>query len=332
MRTKDRPLLLERAIKDVIAQKYPAWFLVIVNDGGNGKPVDGLVKRYKAGLEGRCKVIHNSVSLGMEAASNKGIRAVRGEYVVIHDDDDSWNPDFLLRTVGYLEEHVDAMGVITHSMQIDERIETDRIVTVREKVFKPWLLGRISYISMLDDNQFPPISFVYRRKVFKEIGFYDENLPVQGDWEFNLRFIRKHDIFIIPESLANYHLRVETSTGIYGNTILTNDGQQRHSLYHIGIQNELLRKDFDSGKAGFGEMIHVSGLVGQYMWRIQEIQWKVNLLEERSRIREERYRLLEERCRTLDRIDRILTAIRNFFPVRLLLWFRRKLRRLSGRK
>jgi glycosyltransferase involved in cell wall biosynthesis len=52
------------------------------------------------------RVLHHAHSKGMEAASNAGIHASTGEFVVIHDDDDSWHPDFLRETVDYLDYNV----------------------------------------------------------------------------------------------------------------------------------------------------------------------------------------------------------------------------------
>ena len=37
------------------------------------------------------------------------------------------------------------------------------------------------------ENRFPPISFLFRRSVYDKIGGFDEELPVLGDWDFNLK-------------------------------------------------------------------------------------------------------------------------------------------------
>ena len=45
----------------------------------------------------------------MEAASNAGIKATNGELIVIHDDDDTWHPDFLKKCVCVLQNQVDTL-------------------------------------------------------------------------------------------------------------------------------------------------------------------------------------------------------------------------------
>src|SRR5438445_225062 len=103
MRTRNRPLLLRRAIGSVLAQTMADWEMIIVNDGGDGREVEGLVAAVSAHAAGRIRVVHHQRSLGMEAASNAGIAASESELLVTHDDDDSWEPAFLAECVGLLE-------------------------------------------------------------------------------------------------------------------------------------------------------------------------------------------------------------------------------------
>ena len=57
-RTKNRPLLLERAIVSVISQDYPNWKHIIVNDGGESQPVENLIEKYADAYKGRVQTIH----------------------------------------------------------------------------------------------------------------------------------------------------------------------------------------------------------------------------------------------------------------------------------
>ncbi|MBU2090763.1 MAG: glycosyltransferase family 2 protein, partial [Alphaproteobacteria bacterium] len=84
-RTKDRPILLRRAIDSVLAQHYSDWVHVIVNDGGDPAPVDGLLAGYMDAYAGRLVRVDNPQSLGMEVASNRGIAASASRYLIIHD-------------------------------------------------------------------------------------------------------------------------------------------------------------------------------------------------------------------------------------------------------
>ena len=94
MRTKDRLIFLERGIKSVISQSYKDWELCIVNDGGDSGDIKNLINKF-TNYSKQIKVINHKNSKGRWVAANAGIKATNGELVVIHDDDDTWHPDFL---------------------------------------------------------------------------------------------------------------------------------------------------------------------------------------------------------------------------------------------
>ena len=62
IRTKDRPLLLSRALEDVLAQTFAQWVAVVVNDAGKPEAVDTVVANYADQLGDRVVVVHNAVS------------------------------------------------------------------------------------------------------------------------------------------------------------------------------------------------------------------------------------------------------------------------------
>ena len=250
-RTKNRTILLRRAIESVLAQSFADWHMVIVNDGGEPTEVDNLVAAYLLRAAGRITVIHHPVSKGMEAASNVGLKASQSEYVIIHDDDDSWDPAFLERSVETLEGCAlpSVAGVVTHSIRVLETLADGQVMITHQEPFNDWLEA-VTLNRMAATNLFPPISFMYKRSVLSEIGGYREDLPVRGDWEFNLRFLQAFDIVVLPELLALYHHRLEASSGDYGNTVI--GAQGKHVLYDALLKNEFLRRDLKDEALGIG--------------------------------------------------------------------------------
>lgn len=281
-RTKNRTLLLHRAIKSVLGQDFQDWVMVIVNDGGDKNELINLVSRYEVQFKNRYQLIHNDTSVGMEAASNIGIKASYSDFLVIHDDDDSWHPSFLNKCVTFLEtnHYPSVAGVITHSVRILERIEGSTIIRDRTEPFNAWL-NNIALFRMAASNVFPPISFVYKREIFAKIGYYREDLPVLGDWEFNLRFMRFYDIYVIPEELAFYHHRLKEKEGKYSNSVVKDDS--KHKFYDTFIRNELLRNDIDNNSMGLGHLVNISkgfAEVNDHIWpiamcvnKLKQIKW-----------------------------------------------------------
>ncbi len=137
-RTKNRPNMLARAGASVAGQGVPNLHWVVVNDGGDPAEVDAVVARLSGGVE--TTVVHNPTSLGMEAASNRGVAAAQGDYVVIHDDDDTWLPGFLEAAAGFLDQNASFDGVVTGSTHVEETIEPDG--TIKELWTKPGIPSR----------------------------------------------------------------------------------------------------------------------------------------------------------------------------------------------
>ncbi|MBG6216152.1 glycosyltransferase involved in cell wall biosynthesis [Arthrobacter sp. CAN_A6] len=266
MRTKNRGTLLERAVKDVLAQTYRNWFLVIVNDGGNAADVEQVVARHSARLAGCVLVLHNPESLGMEAASNLGVRSSDSTFLAIHDDDDEWRPDFLATTVDYLESSDDE-GVMVRTEVVYEQITGSTIEVVGREILEPELT-RITLSALIHHNRGVPISFLYRRRAHSVIGFYDETLDVVGDWEFHIRFARVFSIgFIDGEPRAFWNQRLGVS-GDLGNSVI--DRAKEHRGFDELVRENYLKQDV--AEHGLGMMMYASSMHRELLQTQRQIQ------------------------------------------------------------
>lgn len=270
-RTKNRNLLLIRAIESVLSQTYGDWLHVVVNDGGDRPALEALLGRYADAYHGRLLVVHNPQSLGMEAASNRGITASDSTYLVIHDDDDSWRPEFLEKTVAYLKDRPapSIRGVICHTDRVIEEIRGETVVVRKEEPFNHYL-RYVTLYRCAAENSYPPISFLFERQVIKEIGPYREDLPVLGDWDFNLRFLSRYDVGLVPVALARYHHRVQGGPAHYSNSVV--GGDDKHKFYDCLLRNEYLRRDMDAGKTGLGFLVNVSRSFESVHWQLQPFE------------------------------------------------------------
>lgn len=260
-RTKNRALLLERAFRSILDQTYRDWFLMVVNDGGDPAPVDQLAEQYQSEFAGRMAVMHNATSLGMEAASNLAIAQSESEYLVVLDDDDSWAPTFLQMCLDELEQVRRVLpgvrGVISHAMLVKEHVDDEGtgIIIDRVEPFNTWVgSGLVSLYRMAQSNVFPTNSFLYRRDALNAIGLYRADLPVLGDWEFNLRFLTRFDVCIVPSALAFYHQRPSGVVSQLGNSV--GAGRALHERYDQLLRNEFLRADLQGEGNGLGLLMN----------------------------------------------------------------------------
>ncbi|MBY0430706.1 MAG: glycosyltransferase, partial [Rhodospirillales bacterium] len=281
-RTRNRPLLLGRAMDSVLAQSWTGWHHYVVNDGGAPDAVEALAARRSDAYAGRLTLIHNPRSLGMEAASNVGIRRGREDFIVIHDDDDSWHPDFLAATVEFLRDTGDRFaGAITHTVRVWEEIADEEVRELsRENDFNTYLRA-VHLAAVARGNQFPPISFLFRRTALEAVGTYDEAFPVLGDWDFNLRFLARFDIGVVERPLAFWHNRGgsgEQASSVVG-------ALKKHLEYDAALRNRLLRRALsgDAEASAIGLMANTETAVAAAVQREREISRLATLLEQENR-------------------------------------------------
>lgn len=238
VRTKNRPWFLRRTLRDIQSQHETGWRVRIINDGGDASEVDAAVAELPAELRARIDVTHNQSARGRSAAANQGVRALDTEYVVLHDDDDLWHPTFLSRTVAHLEEHPDEVGVMVRTEIVYEAERGAEFVETGRAPFWPGM-SSISYADLLQVNRAVPISYLYRRELHDEIGYYREDLHAVEDWEFNLRTALVHRIgFIDGEPLA-FWMQRRGVAGELGNSMYALAAE--HDFYDRLVRDEALR-------------------------------------------------------------------------------------------
>lgn len=280
LRTKNRPRLLARALDDVLAQTFTDWHLVIVNDVGDPAPVDALVAERDARFSGRVSVVHRTASAGMEDATNTGLAQTEGAYVCVHDDDDTWDPEFLATTVGHLDAHPGQAAVVTRTIIVLEELDGDRVVEVGRHPF--WAdLTDVTLSDLLRINRFVPIGLLYRRAVHATIGTYREELAVAGDWDFHLRLLSAYAVGFVDRPLAFWHQR-PGAAGAASNSI-TQDAD--HARFDLLVRDLHLRDYVE--RNGAGGLLYLTRLLTDEFEalhrRLDTLQERVDAAEAASR-------------------------------------------------
>ncbi len=205
MRTRNRSLLLERALDSVQGQGFQDWHLYVVNDGGDSESVDRAVS-VRPQLAERTTVLHLADSVGRAAAGNRAVRAGESELVAFHDDDDTWHPQFLQRTVERLAEGDDVGVSVCAETVYEEQIGQRFVQTSREPLHPP--MQEPTYFDELRVNRVPLSTVLVRRAFLDEIGGLDESVPMVDDWVLGLALtMTGRYTFIDGEPLAVRHIR-----------------------------------------------------------------------------------------------------------------------------
>jgi len=237
-RTKDRTFFLPRVFESLKQQSYRPIEWIIVNDAGES--IDEFISECKENIHDgfNIKYVYKKESTTMEAATNVGLSEASGDYINILDDDDTIAKDFYRDAIESLKcEEVDSVkGIVAYSQYIYEEVLADHRIKFLRETPTPFRPTVLTLASILQENQFPIHSFIYKREALLSVGNYDEAYPVLGDWEFNIRFLENFDIVIIPKVYVNYHKRESLN---YANTVVVMKDQ--HLKYESIIRNRILR-------------------------------------------------------------------------------------------
>ncbi len=251
MRTRDRAILLRRALASVAAQTYRDFQLVVVNDGGEPSAVEALLSTFD-GI-GEPTVIHNSESVGREQAVNVGVQPSTSPLVAILDDDDTWAPSYLETTCAHLARSDDG-AVAVRTEVVFEEINGDTVRELRRELLSTDI-HRVTLLDMLYCNFVPTNSMVVRRELYDSLGGWDGSMPVLADWDFNLKVLTQSSIgFIDGAPLAFWHRR-ETQTGPLGNSV--HAASDDHLIFTSVVRDGFLKADAERG-AGLGNALVIA--------------------------------------------------------------------------
>jgi hypothetical protein len=106
---------LPRCIQSILAQEDVRCEVIVVDDGSTDRTAD-----VAAEFGDRICFIQQQ-NQGQGAARNAGLGAATGEFIAFLDADDYWLPQFLARTVQFLQGHAEAIAVSTGQLHLHWR-------------------------------------------------------------------------------------------------------------------------------------------------------------------------------------------------------------------
>ena len=317
VRTKGRPRFLSRALENIAQQTFTDYTVCVINDGGDEQATRAVIEASPLG-SGRVQLL-TTAGGNMEAASNAGLAATTSEYVAIHDDDDLWAPEFLERTVAALEES----GALMCTTRVVERYERKNaegeFEVYEERIFHDGLPS-VGLQFLFRTNRAVPIGILYRRSLHELVGFYDESLPVVGDWEFNMRAASVADILLVDEPLAYWSLRPDAE-GAEANSVKR---QAEHARFDSMVRARAIREDLQAG-ARPGAYLYQAHLAADLERRVidghdltresldilRSIESRLERIEARQQAIESRQQSIEERLRVLKHLRTPGRALRS---------------------
>lgn len=187
--TFNRGWIIEEAIKSVLAQDFLDFELIIVDDGSTDN-TSAILSRYVNDI-----IVLNQKNKGVSAARNKGIMEGSGEYVAFLDSDDLWLPEKLSRQVDFFLKNPEAMICQTNEIWIRNGVRVNPKKVHKKPsgmIFMPSLLRCLV----------SPSAVMMRRKLFENIGLFDEQMPACEDYDLWLRVSHCYPVYLIDIPLV----------------------------------------------------------------------------------------------------------------------------------
>lgn len=188
--TFNRANVLGNSIQSVIDQTEENWELIIVDDGS----IDNTENFIQPYLEDdRVKYVYQD-NKGVSSARNLGASLANGDYLIFLDSDDIVMPGLLmnLNNISFWKYDIICWQIL-------------KVMGDREKILKP-----VKFASMFNEitATFLAGSICYKKKLFYEVGGYDNHINFGENYELGLRIsqVKNLKIKVIQAPLTNYNL------------------------------------------------------------------------------------------------------------------------------
>lgn len=223
--TFNREATIEKALQYFDDDFYLNGEVIVVDDASQDETCSLIEKKFP-----QIKLIKHKDNKGAAAARNTGIKASRGEYVAFLDSDDLWYPHKLSKQLSYFEKLDPSVGAIFSAYHYNKKTTQTRTFNKVDDWFEYFLKG--CFIS-------PGSGLLVKRRIFDEIGFFDENMRRLEDWDWLLRLSRHYSLDFINEPLfcVNYSGRPNPKAVLDSIDILKEKWLKEMSLKNTNLFN-----------------------------------------------------------------------------------------------
>lgn len=149
---------IHETMDSVLAQTYPHWELLLVEDGSSDGSVDVITDYMEKKKETRIRLIRQPVNQGAAKARNRGLKEAMGRYIAYLDSDDLWVPEKLKRELAFMEEKDAAFAFTGYEFADENGVGTGKVVRVPDTLtFKQALSNTTIFTTtvMFDTEKIP---------------------------------------------------------------------------------------------------------------------------------------------------------------------------------
>lgn len=185
---------ISEAIESVLAQTYPHFEIIVVNNGSTDDSLE-ILQEYRDRI-----TLINQENRGQSEARNSGLRVAAGELIAFLDADDVWSPKKLESQISLISEKSQLIycGIRMFESQSGAIIEN----------FWPKYRGSCKELFVLNPGSAIVIggesTVLITRDLLNKVGGFDPNFSTSGGWDFYRRCSLYTNFDFVDEILVNY--------------------------------------------------------------------------------------------------------------------------------
>ncbi len=226
--TRNRPALLARTLRSIMAQRAVDLEIVVVDDGSTED-----MRTVAAGIDPRIVVLRHSTPAGVSAARNSGIAQARGEWIAFCDDDDLWAPDKLNAQLAAAGQ-TGALWVYAGDVNVDAQLQVLSGGPPPDPAAVMALLPRWNPLASGGSN------VIVRREMLRAANGFNPALRRTEDWDLWIRIARTGPPAWVPEPLVAY--RFHTGNVVDDPREMVAEARQLAAWYGIPVDMSAMHR------------------------------------------------------------------------------------------
>ncbi|HEU4790433.1 MAG TPA: glycosyltransferase [Flavobacterium sp.] len=237
--TYNRAHLISETLDSIVAQTYPYWECIVVDDGSTDNTADVLAKYIEK--DNRFQYHQRPIDRikGPNPCRNYGFELSKGEFIKWFDSDDIMLPNLLEKQILSFEKNVDVSVCKLKYYDFSSGIFIKENVIFSKYLIEDYFTGKIAfYVS-------GPIW--KRRFLEKQIDLFDESITNLDDWDFNLRMLYQNPVIkFIDESLIEYRIHensLSLEIGKLNFSEICSEMKAREKHFEIISKNKIANPD-----------------------------------------------------------------------------------------
>ncbi|HPW87847.1 MAG TPA: glycosyltransferase family A protein [Kaistella chaponensis] len=184
---------IEKSLISIKNQTWEGVFeIILVNDGSSDRSKT-IIENYQQNHQDQNIILINQENRGVSKARNAAMKIAQGDYIALLDSDDEWLPEKTEKQMKFLEnQNIDFITSLWNNENI----------TFPYKLHPPNKLVKITLKKLLFKITGQTSTAIFKRKIFENTGFFDENQNYSEDANYWMRISEKNQMYILPEKLV----------------------------------------------------------------------------------------------------------------------------------